>query len=164
MGFFDALKRVLTHESDSHGDQETRNRIRHAWGLEDDEGETNAPAGTTVPVGAGVASDYDRGQWQKKLRKTLDELPGSEGNFKELMTEAHALNLEPAWILERQREEFAFLIRRAVADRVVSEEEHGRIELARKLIGLSETAAEETLRSVMAEAEAFFGKPVEEQA
>jgi hypothetical protein len=162
MGFFDALKRVLTHQTDPHEDEEKRKKIRDAWGLEEEQVATE-PAGA-APAIASAASAYDRDQWQKKLRKILDELPASQRQFQDLMTEAHALNLEPGWIAERQHEEFAFLIRRAVADRVVSEPEHQRIDLARKLIGLSEPDAEEMLKSITAEAEAFFGKPVREEA
>jgi hypothetical protein len=147
----------LTHEHHPHADQETRKKIRNAWGLEDDEAEGRSAADA-------VASAYDRKQWQKKLRKTLDELPGSQNHYPDLVTEAQALNLDPGWIADRSQEEFEFLIRRAVADRVVSEEEHQRIELARKLIGLSEADAERTLKAIMAEAEAFFGKPVKDEA
>ena len=46
------------------------------------------------------------------------------------MTDAHALQLEPDWIADRQREEFAFIIRRAVADKVFSEEDHHKLDLA----------------------------------
>lgn len=157
MGFFDALRRVLTQHGQSDHDDETRRKIRDAWGLGQEEAEAS-------PVPAAGASAYDRNQWQKKLRRTLDELPGSQGHWQDLETEAHALDLEAAWVAERKLEEFAFLIRRAVADRVVSDEEHVRIELARKLIGIPEATAEQTLRAIMAEAEAFFGKPVREES
>ena len=76
------------------------------------------------------------------------------------MTDAHALQLEPDWIADRQREEFAFIIRRAVADKVFSEEDHHKLDIARKLIGMSE--AEVALPAIMAEAEAFFGAPVKD--
>ncbi|MFO0890272.1 MAG: hypothetical protein U0790_14165 [Isosphaeraceae bacterium] len=158
MGFFDALKRVLSHESPARHDEETRKKIRDAWGLVEE-----APEEDHGPEAAG-ASAYDRNQWQKKLRKLLDELPGSQGHWHDVVADAHALDFEPDWIAERQEEEFRFLIRRAVADRVISEEEHERIELARRLLGIPEAAAEETLRSIMAEAEAFFGKPVRDEA
>ena len=72
------------------------------------------------------------------------------------MTEAHALNLEPDWIADRQREEFAFLIRRAVADRVVSEEEHHKLDLARKLIGIPEDRGRAILHEIIAEAESVL--------
>lgn len=157
MGFFDALRRVLSHSGHPRNDEETRRKIREAWGLGDEEREGRQ----AVTTGA---SDYDRNQWQKKLRKILEELPDSQGQWQDLVTEAHALDLEPGWVADRQREELAFLIRRAVADRVVSEVEHERIELARRLIGLSEASAEQMLQAIMAEAEAFFGKPVKEEA
>lgn len=65
---------------------------------------------------------------------------------------------------DRQREEFAFLVRHAVADRVVSEEEQRKLDLARKLIGMPEAEAEQILHAIMAEAKAFFGTPVKDEA
>jgi hypothetical protein len=56
----------------------------------------------------------------------------------------------------------AFIIRRAVADKVISEEDHHKLDLARKLIGMSEGEAEDALHAIMAEAEAFFGAPVKD--
>jgi hypothetical protein len=163
MGFFDALRRVLTHETHAHVPDDTKMKIRHAWGLEDEpSSEENAPATPAVPL-SGPASAYDRSQWEKKLRKILEDLPGSELGWHDLMTEAHALELDPAWIDERQREGFAFLIRKAVSDRVVSEDDHRKLDLARKLIGLPEAEAERTLHAIMAEAEAFFGSPVKDE-
>jgi hypothetical protein len=98
------------------------------------------------------------------LRKILDELPRSQSHWHDLMTEAHALQFEPAWVADRQREEFAFIIRRAVADKVISEADHHKMDLARKLIGMSETEAEAALHAILAEAEAFFGTPVKDEA
>jgi hypothetical protein len=170
MGFFDALKRVLSHETHPQVSEESRRRIRDAWGLGDEEpeGETETDAGSareSQSSGSGqtAASGYDRAQWEKKLRKILDELPGSRGHWQELMADAHALGFDAAWTAGRQREEFAFLVRRAVAHRVVSEDDHSKLDLARKLIGMSEGEAEETLHSIMAEASAFFGSPVQEE-
>ena len=54
------------------------------------------------------------------------------------------------------------LIRQAVSDRHVTEEEHRKLDLARDLIGIPEAEAESLLHAIVAEAEAFFGKPVEE--
>ena len=54
------------------------------------------------------------------------------------------------------------LIRQAVSDRHVTEEEHRKLDLARDLIGIPEAEAEAILHAIVAEAEAFFGKPVEE--
>jgi hypothetical protein len=155
MGFFNALKRVLSHDSHAHATDDSRKRIRAAWGLDDEESPTQAETS--------AASAYDRSQWQKRLRRILEELPGSQRQWHDLMVDAHALNLEPDWITQRQREEFAFLVRRAVANRVVSEDEHHKLDLARKLIGMPEAEAEQTLRAIMAEAEAFFGTPVKDE-
>ena len=47
---------------------------------------------------------------------------------------------------------------------MVSEEEHHKIDLARKLIGMPEAEAEQILHAIMAEAEAFFGAPVKDEA
>ena len=46
MGFFEALKRVLTHASRADAPDEARQRIRAAWGLEDEE-----PPGRSRPAG-----------------------------------------------------------------------------------------------------------------
>jgi hypothetical protein len=164
MGFFDALKRILSHNTHPHATDADRKRIRDAWGLDDDEPtmEPN-PEGKSSAPGEASASAYDRAQWEKRLRKILDELPGSRSHWQELMTEAHALKLEPEWIADRQREQFGFLVRKAVSDRVVSEEDHQKLELARKLIGMPEAEAEATLHAIMAEATAFFGMPVKEE-
>jgi hypothetical protein len=159
MGFFDALRRVLTHDRHANVSKETERRIRAAWGLEDEEQPSAAP-GALGPE----ASSYDRSRWLKRLRRILDELPASQPEWQELTTEAHALNFDPAWIAERQREEFEFLVRRAVSDRVVSETEHRKLELARKLINLPESEAEQILHRVLAEAEAFFGAPVKDES
>ena len=166
MGFFNALKRLLPHASHAVASEESRQRIRAAWGLDDDETDTAGrgdqhalPSTTTTGSNASV---FDRAQWQKRLRRILDELPGSQPQWHDLMTDAHALQLEPDWIADRQREEFAFIIRRAVADKVFSEEDHHKLDLARKLIGMSEAEAEAALHAIMAEAEAFFGAPVKD--
>ena len=144
-----------------------RSAIRAAWGLEDEEASGTAagpkPDRPEGPEGAG-ASAYDRSQWAKRLRRILDALPASQPQRHELSTDAQALKLEEEWMADRQREEFAFLVRRAVADRVVSEEEHRRLDLARKLIGMPEAEAEQILHAIMAEAEAFFGTPVKDEA
>ena len=122
---------------------------------------TSSALPSTTTTGSN-ASAFDRARWQKRLRRILDELPGSQPQWHDLMTDAHALQLEPDWIADRQREEFAFIIRRAVADKVFSEEDHHKLDLARKLIGMSEAEAEVALHAIMAEAEAFFGAPVKD--
>ena len=40
MGFFNALKRLLPHASHAVASEESRQRIRAAWGLDDDETDT----------------------------------------------------------------------------------------------------------------------------
>ena len=40
MGFFNALKRLLPHASHELASEESRQRIRAAWGLDDDESDT----------------------------------------------------------------------------------------------------------------------------
>ena len=93
MGFFNALKRLLPHASHTRASEESRQRIRAAWGLDDDEinttgkGVDHSPSPTTTVSNASV---FDRTQWQKKLRKILDELPGSQPQWHDLMTDAHA--------------------------------------------------------------------------
>src|SRR5262245_39278808 len=119
MGFFDALRRVLSSGSPSDEADDARKRIRAAWGLDQEK----PPPGQHAPE-ALEASAYDRSQWQKRLRRVLEELPTSQSQWHDLLTDAQALNLEPDWIADRQREEFTFLVRRAVSDRVVSEDEH----------------------------------------
>lgn len=167
MVFFNALKRLLPHAAHAPANEEARQRIRSAWGLDDDEtvaaheGDNHSPS--TITTGSN-ASDFDRAQWQKRLRRVLDELPGSQPRWHDLMTDAHALQLEPDWIANRQREEFAFLIRRAVADKLVSEEDHHKLDLVRELIGISQAEAEAALHAILAEAEALFGAPVKDEA
>lgn len=166
MGFFKALKRLLPHASHAHATDESRQRIRAAWGLDDDdttdEGRGADHASAATMTAGSVASIYDRAQWQKRLRKILDDLPDSQPQWHDLITDAHALQLEPDWIADRQREEFAFIIRRAVADQVISEDDHHKLDLARRLIGMPEAEAEVALHAIMAEAAAFFGAPVKD--
>jgi hypothetical protein len=91
----------------------------------------------------------------------LEGLPDTESEWQPLMAEALSLKIDPAWVQGCLREEFALMMRRAVADGVVTGMEHRRLDLARDLIGIPESEAEATLHAIVAEAEAFFGKPVE---
>jgi hypothetical protein len=151
MGFFDALKRVLGGHA--QGDQvPAPHGLARAWGLDD--GAANAE-------GLAEASEYDRAQWLRKLKRILSGLPETRGEWPELIADAKALALDPAWIKECEREEFLLLVRRAVADRKFTEAEHRKLDLARDLIGLPEAEAEAALHSIVAEAESFFGKSVE---
>ena len=65
-------------------------------------------------------------QWAKRLRRILDELPGSQPQWHEVMTEEPRHSISSRMDGPATREEFEFLVRRAVADRLVSEEEHQR--------------------------------------
>jgi hypothetical protein len=76
------------------------------------------------------------------------------------MLEAASLAFDPGWVAQRQRAEFALLVRRAVADRTVTEAELPKLELARELIGIPEPEAERVLHAIVAEAESFFRAPV----
>jgi hypothetical protein len=152
MGFFDALRRVLT------GARPAVAPAPSDWnpvgGLAGDKHLSDAPT-----PGPDV---YDRVQWHKKLKRILDELPASQAEWPVLMTEARALGFDTTWLQECQLEEFQLMIRQAVSDRHVTEEEHRKLDLARDLIGIPEVEAEAMLDAIVAEAEAFFGKPVEE--
>jgi len=159
MGFVDTLRRVLGRDPAEGGEASTiiGPLVIEPGGVVT--GDSGADAGPAVPPDPTTA--YDRSQWHKKLKRVLDELPGSQGEWDALMYDARALGLEPGWVAERQREEFLLLVRRAVSDRVVTEPEHRKLDLARELIGISDADAEAILGRVVAEAEAFFGKPVE---
>ena len=89
-GFFDALRRTLTHDTHKHVSHETQKRIRSAWGLDDEE----SPAPAPEPEGPG-ASAYDRSQWKKRLRHIFEALPASQKEWPVLMTDAHASALDP---------------------------------------------------------------------
>ena len=84
-----------------------------------------------------------------------------KADWLDVEAEAKAMGFEPEWVALRSRDEFALLVRRAVSDRVVTEAEHRKIDLARDLIGIPDAEAESILAKVIAEAETFFGKPVE---
>jgi hypothetical protein len=155
MGFFDTLRRVLTGER-----QGSAEATAEGWPTpqQPDTASPTTDSEATTP-GPDV---YDRVQWNKKLKRILGELPGSEAEWADLMAEARALGFEAEWVEKCQTEEFTLLVRRAVSDRHVTEEEHRVIDRARDLIGLPEERAEAILHAVIAEAEAFFGKPVKD--
>lgn len=156
MGFFDTLRRVLG--SDASADGPAASDVGAAWGLTED----GADAGPTQPGDLTAdASDYDRANWQNKMKRILDRLPASRHEWDELMNEARALKLDQEWVTRSQIEEFLLLVRRAVSDRQFTEEEHRKLDLARDLIGIPEAEAEAALHAVVAEAESFFGKPVD---
>lgn len=105
---------------------------------------------------------HDRIQWAKKLKRVLTELPESRAEWDDLAAEARAMDFDPAWVRQHGRDEFALLVCRVVADRVVSEEEHRKLDLARDLIGMPDADAETILDAVVTEAESFFGGTVED--
>lgn len=115
----------------------------------------------------GVQSDktqgaaYDRTQWRRKLARVLDQLPDSQPEWEPLLADARSLGFDPAWIKACQSEEFALIIRRAVADGILTPMEHRKLDLARDLIGLSDAEAEQTLHTIVAEAQTIFGKSIE---
>jgi hypothetical protein len=76
------------------------------------------------------------------------------------MLEASSLGFDRGWVAQRLRAECALLVRRAVADRAVTEAELRKLELARELIGIPEPEAEGTLHAIVVEAESFFRAPV----
>ncbi|MFO0954886.1 MAG: hypothetical protein U0835_27730 [Isosphaeraceae bacterium] len=157
MGFFDSLKRVLGgHGHDEHhGHHDARQDLARAWGLEDESEEEEEGE---APV---EASEYDRSQWVRKLKRVLDGLPETQGEWATLAADAKALGMDAAWIREQEKEEFLMLVRRAVADRKISDAEHRKLDLARDLIGMTEHEAETALHSIAAEASKFFGKKIE---
>lgn len=162
MGILDVLRSYFTGHGARASDDDLA-RIRGAWGLEEEGSKASEGASSIAPsADADAPSGYDVAQWRKKLRRIFDELPASQSEWSELMTEARAYHLPDDWISERLAEEFTLLIRGVVADRVLSEDDHDRIESARKLIGVTEAQAEAAVRAIVADAEAFFGGAVVE--
>ncbi len=168
MGFLDTLGRVLRGDPGARGGRDVdRRRLRDSWGLDDGgsahpEFPGDVPAADPAAMAAPPATvAYDRDQWRKKLKRIIEKLPESQAQWDDLIQEAGGLGFDTAWVEHCQREEFALMVRRAVADRDITPQEHHKLDLARTLIGLSEDEAEATLHAIAAEAEAFFGKPVE---
>ena len=165
MGFFDALRQILQAERDDRGDRGDP-RLAETGGL-DDSAHPEYPAGAAAAADPDEmaapprTADYDREHWRRKLKRILEQLPASREAWPALMTDAGALDLDTAWVESCQREEFALMVRKVVSDRVVTLEEHSKLELARALIGLPDAEAEAVLRGIVADAESFFGRPVE---
>lgn len=155
MGFFETLRKVLADDF-----------ARPTGARADDrKGVAGGEAPTTVPVQTpdDVACWYDRTEWRRKLQQVLDGLPKTQPVWDTLVSEARSLKLDPTWVTRCEREEFDFMIRRAVSDRVISEPEHHKLDLARQLIGIPEPEAEAELHAIVAEAESIFGKPIREE-
>jgi hypothetical protein len=165
MRFLEVLRGFLSHHAHPGESEAAKARIRNAWGLDSEtEAGPREPSSIAPSRDADAASPYDVGQWRKKLRRIFEELPASNSEWDDLMTEARAYGLEEGWIAERLAEEFTLLIRGVVADRVLSEADHERIETARKLIGITEAQAETAVHAIVAEAEEFFGGSVVDDA
>ena len=165
MAFFDALRRGWGAQDDRGAAPEDRRRLAEAWGLSDTshpEFPRGAPVADPAEMAAPVAaSAYDREQWLRKLKRILDKLPSSQGEWDPMLAEARALGFDDEWIHRAMRNEFNLLLRRAVADHELTVQEHRKIDLARDLIGIPEPEAVAMLNAIIAEAEAFFGRAVE---
>lgn len=164
MAFLDSLRRLLgTTPRDPH----ERVRLVEAWGLDNQsptpEFPRGAPHATPQEMAAPPStSAYDVSLWRKKLHHLLSEqMPVSEDQWADFVADAHALGLDQAWIENAMRQEFTLLVRLAVSDGVVTLEEHHNLDLAKRLIGLTEAEADQTLHDIVHEAESFFGRSVE---
>lgn len=157
MGFFESLRRILPggHPDDVESVPSGRVVLESGGLLGESGADDGGPAVPPLPT-----SDFDRTQWHKKMKRVLERLPESSPEWPDLMLEAKALELDAPWVENGLREEFLLLIRQAVADRVVTEDEHRKLDLARELIGIPDDEAEADLHAIVAEAESFFGKPV----
>jgi hypothetical protein len=151
MGFFNALRRTLGGPAPEPTAREVEARF---LGVDPD----SLPIAEEEPFESG---EYDRAQWARKLKRVLGELPGSRAEWDDVAAEARAMGFDPEWVAQCSRDEFTLLVRRAVADRVVTEAEHRKLDLARDLIGIPDAEAVAILQSVFAEAETFFGGSVE---
>ncbi|QDV37979.1 hypothetical protein [Tautonia plasticadhaerens] len=155
MGLFELLHGARNRASTL--DERTRSRLIEAWGLDEGDLAERAPEETA----GGTPLDYDRTQWVRKLRHLLDELPDSEPRWEVLVREGRAKRFDETWMRGLMLDEFAMMVRRAVADRVFTERERKNLDQARSLIGLNEAEASAIYASVVREAESFFGEHVE---
>ncbi|MFO0959945.1 MAG: hypothetical protein U0800_21330 [Isosphaeraceae bacterium] len=146
MGFLDRLLRA------------TASKPEAAAPLDD----SAADPASEVTLADNAASEYDRAIWRKKLKTSLERLPESADEWPNLLTEATALGFGGAWVQECLRTEFELLVRKIVSDRVVSPEEHAKLDQARQLIGLGEIEAIALVDKVVADAESFFGRKVDQ--
>ena len=152
MGFLNALRRTLGGSPDLQASpREVEARF---LGVDPD----TLPIAPETPFESGA---YDRAQWAKKLKRVLADLPESRADWDDVAAEARAMDFDPAWVAQCGRDEFALLVRRAVADRVVTEAEHHNLDLARDLLAIPDAEAVTILHAIVAEAESFFGGTVE---
>ncbi len=152
MGFFDSLRHAL-------GANASRDkRLATAWNLNDTDEKDHGLHAEPEPFHGG---EYDLKNWRKKLKRILDDLPASQGEWPTHLADAHALGIKSDQLATWVRDEFALLVRKVVADRVVTEAEHRKLDLARELLQIPDDEAERVLHDVVAEAETFFGGAVE---
>jgi hypothetical protein len=150
MGFFEKLRQLLADKLGYGGSDEAV-----------EEGPGDVEPGAESEEEVEDPKEYDRLRWRKRMQRILDELPGSQGEWENLQADARDLGFGEDWVRECQVDEFLLLVRRAVKDGVFTKKEHRRLDVARELMGLSRDEADSALRTVVAEAESFFGKPVE---
>src|SRR4051794_24037906 len=131
MAFLDTLGRVLRRHSGVRADRDVdRRRLRDSWGLDDGgsahpEFPGDAPAADPMAMAAPPETiPYDRERWRRKLKRILEKLPESQTQWDDLIREAGGLGLDTAWVESCQREEFALMVRNAVADQGVTLQEH----------------------------------------
>ncbi|MDG3003477.1 hypothetical protein [Paludisphaera mucosa] len=161
MGFLSALRGFLGDKSRLDASEESLERFRDAWGLDADPEEASETPGESTPgPDAAAASEFDKTQWRRKLHHIFEKYPASSGEWPLLMREARALKLDDAMVASGTKGEFIMMIRALIADRRLSEEDQVRVEEVRKLIGMSEEQAAAVVRSVVVDAERFFGGDV----
>ena len=152
MGFFDALSRVLT------GNKTPAYTPREIEAIHLGVDPDDLPI---APEDQFESGEFDRTQWAKKVKRILERLPESQSEWADALAESKAMDFAPRWIDQCIRDEFTMLVRRAVADRVVTEAEHRKLDFARDLLSIPDPEAEAILHKVVSEAETFFGKSVE---
>ncbi len=152
MGFFDTLTRVLT------GDKSSKYTAREIEAIHLGVDPDDLPIAPEEPF---ESDNYDREQWARKVKRVLERLPESTPEWAAVVADSKAMDFDPAWVERCIRDEFAMMVRRAVADQVVTESEHRKLDFARNLLGIPDPEAEAILAAVISEAETFFGKTVE---
>jgi hypothetical protein len=157
----DSIRRVLGSRS-ANQDREQFRKLAQAWGL--DESALDNAATTQSPDEAGRIqgpSAYDLRMWSKKLQHLVtEEKPIAVDAWRDFMADATALGFDPEWINQQRHDAFSTLLRKAVADGIVTGEEHELIDLWRLRLGLSEAEAEQTLERIVSEASAHLGRDI----
>lgn len=160
MPFFQALGKLLS--GGNKLDEAGRQKLVEAWHVYD-ELPPSVPGFPEPEVeDARTGLLYDRSIWYRKLKRILSELPNSESEWPELKAEVTSLGLDPEWVAGCEKAEFTMIVRRALADGVISAEEHRRIDQARQMMGLSDEESMVILNEIKAEAEEVFGRAVED--